>query len=255
MLRSPQARFSEVLCSSSGYNSGGRDHGVIDILPQQLDPRIGVDAANAAATSMTFVGALESVVTINTKAEDRTGKDWLSIFGLLANQCTASEAVKREIERAEERAKNAFEVGKANIENDFGAIVPMGDMLKKIRGEEGDYVEEEEEEEEEEDEEEVKEEKMEAEELMVEENDDAMVVEAVVMAEGEDAGAEDIQMVEAFVMEEGEGVIAVEAVEESVPMQMDDMKKKGKNPFKVDDIVEHREVRESEKRRLERSES
>ena len=105
----PKIRFVEAVCKSLGYNGAGRDHGVtVQLLPPNVDPRFSVKAAEAAATSSSFLEAINGVITMNTKAEDRNGKNWVEVFKLLASQCANAADVSAEIEEYEKYSKNQF---------------------------------------------------------------------------------------------------------------------------------------------------
>ncbi|GMH83740.1 hypothetical protein TrST_g5879 [Triparma strigata] len=106
----PKVRFPDAVCRSLGYNHGGRDHGVLQqLLPPNADPRYSVKAAEASATSSSFLEAINGVITMNTKAEDRKGKDWVEIFKLLASQCTNAAEVSAEIEAFELFSKQQYQ--------------------------------------------------------------------------------------------------------------------------------------------------
>jgi len=113
-----KVRFPDAVCRSLGYNHGGRDHGVLQqILPPNCDPRYSVKAAEASATSSSFLEAINGVITMNTKAEDRKGKDWVEIFKLLASQCTNAADVSAEIEAFEAFSKQQFLTQSSNASN------------------------------------------------------------------------------------------------------------------------------------------
>ena len=126
----PKIRFVEAVCKSLGYNNAGRDHGVtVQLLPPNVDPRFSVKAAELAATSSTFLEAINGVITMNTKAEDRNSKGWVEVFKLLAAQCANASDVSAEIEEYEKYSKNIYQ----KKAYDLGAKMakPVLDLLKE----------------------------------------------------------------------------------------------------------------------------
>ena len=142
--------FADSICKSLGYNGGGRDHGVIyDIIPPNLDPSYSVNAAVMAATNSSFVEALNGVVTLSTKPEDRSGKDWVELFSLLVSQCTNSADVQLNTSEMEASSFASLEQRTKNIVSRFNELNCAGVMRQTYMHnfEEGEAEEEEEEEE------------------------------------------------------------------------------------------------------------
>jgi hypothetical protein len=109
-------KFADSICKNLGYNAGGKDHGVIvDVIPPNLDPKYSVNAAMMAATNGSFCEALNGIVTLMTKPEDRSGKDWVELFSLLVSQCTNSADIQIAMSEKEAISMAALEQRTKNI--------------------------------------------------------------------------------------------------------------------------------------------